>query len=280
MSNDRRLGVFVAVLSLAVATLTGAYAIFTGGNLPLTVFGWPASGFILGVTIIFSSIVQNGLKLEDEIEQFPDLIEDDIRDLRSGDIRPPHVMLVITCAAALLQAGLMLWFGKIYASWGPFNVLIVALLAIALVLVWSIRSDWFQVRRSHLSTRVYLIPAIGWLICILIGIGFAEPREYGGVSRLERSQTVTSEEYQGLMSSGDSYVFWRTAGSAGEAISDFDCDDEGCLVVLLVVIIVVAVLASATIPHFWVVATMLLLTLMGVITMREILYTDGDARYT
>ena len=61
---------------------------------------------------------------------------------------------------------------------------------------------------------------------------------------------------------------------AGDAITSFDCDDESCLVVLLVIVVAVSILASATIPHFWVVATMLLLTFMGVIALRELLYTD------
>lgn len=264
----------MAGMSLAAAIMTGIYAIFTGGNLPLIAFAWPALGFIVGVTIIFFSFIQVGLKLEDEIEEFPDLVEDDVNDLRSGAVTATHIMVVVTILAALIQVGILLWFEKIYASWGPFNVLMIALLTIALAFVLSIRSDWFQMRKNRLSKRVYWIPAIGWLICILIGVRFAEPREYGGLSQLERSQSGISEQNPGSTRSGNSYVFWTTADFASEVIADFDCDDEACLVVLLVLVVAVVVLASATIPHFWVVATMLMLTLMGVIALRELLYTD------
>jgi len=45
-------------------------------------------------------------------------------------------------------------------------------------------------------------------------------------------------------------------------------DDELCLIVVVVLCIV----GSATIPHFWVVGTLLLLTIMTIITTRELLY--------
>ena len=153
-------------------------------------------------------------------------------------------------------------------------MLLIALLVVVLTLVWSLRADWFQIRRHHLAPRVFWIPAAGWLICIFIGVRFAEPLEYGGRSQLERSQAATLEGNQLSSPPRSSYVFWRTADMAGDAITSFDCDDESCLVVLLVIVVAVSILASATIPHFWVVATMLLLTFMGVIALRELLYTD------
>jgi len=217
--------------------------------------------------------VEVGLQLDDEIEEFPELVEDDIRDFRSGTYTSTHLMVAVTVSAAVLEVGMLLWYEKIYASWGPFNVLLVALLVVALTAVWSVRSGWFQIRKERLSARIFWIPTVGWLICMFIGTRFAEPLEYGGRSQLERSQAVVEEGGQ-VSSPQRSYVFWRTADMAGEVIADFDCDDEGCLVMILVAIVVVSVVASATIPHFWVVATMLLLTLMGVITLRELLVRE------
>ncbi len=274
MSRDKILGIVLSTISLAIAVLASIYFVFVGGSVPLTAFAWPALGFILGMAIVFFSFVQAGMRLDDEIEQFPQLIEDDIGHLRSGTITSTHIMTAGTLLAAIIQAGILLWFGKIYASWGPFNVLFVALLVVALTLVWSIRSDWFQNRKQRLSARIFWIPAAGWLICILLGSLYAEPREYGGRSQLERSQAAALDGNPNSRGSGNSYVFLRTADMAGEAIADFDCDDEACLVVLLLVVVVVSILATATIPHFWVVATMLLLTFMGVIALRELLYTD------
>lgn len=57
-------------------------------------------------------------------------------------------------------------------------------------------------------------------------------------------------------------------------LADMDCDGEECLVMILIVVVIASVLASAYIPHFWVVATLILLTLMAVISLRELLYND------
>lgn len=273
MSRNKKLGVGLAGISLAAAILAGLYLLFSGGNLPLAAFAWPALGFILGVAIIFSGFVEVGLQLEDEIEKFPKLVEDDIRHLRSGTITATHVMVVVTLIAALIELGMLLWLEKIYAAWGPFNVLLIALLVVGLTLIWSFRSEWFQIRRKRLAPHIFWIPAAGWLICILIGVRYAEPLEYGGRSQLERSQAAAVEGNRSSSSAGRSYLFLRTADMAGEAVTSFDCDDEACLVMLLIIVVAVSVLASATIPHFWVVATMLLLTMMGVIALRELLYT-------
>jgi hypothetical protein len=275
MKRDRILGILVAGASLGVAVLAGLYAIFNGAILPLTAFAWPALGFIVGLAIIFSGFVEAGLQLEDEIEEFPELIEDDISDLRSGRATPTHIMIAATLLAAVVQIGVLLWFEKIYASWGPFNVLLVALLVVALTLFWSIRAVWFQLREQRLAPHIFWIPAVGWLVCMLIGISYAEPREYGGVSQLERSQATGLVAAQAVSRPRSNYAFWRTADFAGEVIADFDCDDEGCLIMLLVIVVVVAVIASATIPHFWVVSSMLLLTFMGVIALRELLFREG-----
>ena len=55
---------------------------------------------------------------------------------------------------------------------------------------------------------------------------------------------------------------------------DFDCDGEGCLVLILIVIVIVCVVASMFIPHFWVVAGHLLLTIMALMAIRELLVSE------
>ena len=55
---------------------------------------------------------------------------------------------------------------------------------------------------------------------------------------------------------------------------DFDCDDEGCLVLILIFIVVICVVASMFIPHFWVLAGHLLLTIMALMAIRELLVSE------
>ena len=266
----------LVAVSVAIVALAGLYVLLTGRSLPLAAFAWPAMGFIVGLIVIFTGIVEIGLQIEDEIDQFPQLVEDDLEDLRRGIITPTHFMVAATLIAAAIELGLLLWYEKVYASWRPLNVLLVALLVVGLTLFWSLRSRWFQIRTSRLAPRIYWVPAAGWLVCILIGAQFAEPQEFGGRSQLERSQEINAAGNAGPTQRAGSYLFLRTADVASDAILSFDCDDEACLFVLLVAVVALSIFASATIPHFWVVATLLLLTLMGVITLRELLYTDRN----
>lgn len=275
MSRDKKLGIGLSAISLLAVILGVIYLVFTGDSIPLTGFAWPALGFFLGLAIIFFGFVETGLQVDDEIEQFHELIEDDISDLRSGTITPTHLFVVITLIAALMEFWLLLRYRKVAASWGPINVLLAALIVVAVAVFLSLRADWFQFRRHRLAPAYFIVPTIGWLICCTIGVLYAEPAEYGGRSRMERAQVVDTEETQRSPGPAANYIFFRAGDMAGDVLFNLDCDDEGCLLVLLIVVVAVSVLASAAIPHFWVVATLLLLALMAIIALRELLYREG-----
>lgn len=274
MSRDRAFGLGLCAVSLLAALAAAAYFAFSDGHLPLAVFVWPALGFIVGIAIAYFSFVETGLGIDDEIEQFPHLVEDDIRDLRQGRISTTHFFVVLTVIAALIEFGILLWYRKESASWGPLNVFVTALAAVAITLALTVPARWFQNRQRRLAPYVFLIPFAGWLICMLVGIRYAEPMEYGGMSALERSQLARSENYWPSTRAGTSYFIYNTVEGGGSMLADMDCDGEECLVMILIVVVIASVLASAYIPHFWVVATLILLTLMAVISLRELLYND------
>ena len=276
ISRDKLLGLGLAGLSLLMALGTASYFGVAGGDFPIAIFAWPALGFLLGLAIFLFGFVEAGLNVDDEIEQFPELIQDDLHNLRSGNFTPTHFFFGLTLAAIVIEFLTLFLFRKETASWGPVNVLIVALVVVVVTLALSLRARWFQRRKQRLQTRVYVIPAIGWLICILIGVSFAEPKEWGGTSSLERSRAASTEAY--VVSSRTSYFFVDSSFELMDGIvSGLECDDEACLILLLIVVVAIVVLASATIPHFWVVGTMLLLTLMAVVTLRELLYREDHA---
>lgn len=274
MSRDKILGLGLAGISLFAAIVAGIFFIAAGERLPLAVFVAPALGILVGMAIFFFSFVEEGLEIKDEIREFPKLVEDDIQKLWGGTITFTHIFVALTLFAALIEVGLLFWYRKETASWGPLNVLVVAVLVIAATLFFSIRAGWFQRRRNRLSPYTFAIPAIGWGICILIGISFAEPIEYGGRSPMERSRTVTAVTSAATTRQVRSRSVFTSLEFGGDALSGMDCDDEGCLVILLIAVVIVAVIASAFIPHFWVVSTTLLLTLMAVVALREVLYHD------
>ena len=274
MNRDKILGLGLSGISLLAAILAGTYFIMNGESLPLAVFAAPALGFIVGAAIFFFSFVETSLGIDDEIEQFPKLVEDDLQKMKDRAFTFTHLLVALTLFAVVVEMGLLVWYRKEGASWGPLNVLFVAVVAAAVTLSLSLRAGWFQRRRHRLSPYTFAIPAIGWGLCILIAISFAEPKEFGGRSPMERSQTVTAVSSSVSSPPVRSRATFEVLEFSGDALSGFDCDDEGCLVILLIAVVVVVVIAAAFIPHFWVVATTLLLTLMAVIALREVLYHD------
>lgn len=273
MKRDKILGLGLSGLSVVVAAGTGTTLLATGEGLPLAIFAWPALGFIAGMAIAFFSFVEVGLQIDDEIEQFPELVQDDMHSLRTGKITAPHLFIAVTLIAFIVEAALLIWYRKEYAFWGPINVLVVALVVVVIALFFSLRSRWFQVRLTRLSPIIFVVPAAGWLICATIGIRYAEPIEYGGLSPMERSQLIRSGGYWASTRAGTAF-FLDNAEVAGSAMIDMDCDGEDCLLILLLVVVAACIFASANVPHFWVVATTLLLTLMVVIALRELLYHE------
>ena len=269
MSRNQYLGLGLLGLSLLLALGTAAFMILFGARVPPAIFAWPGLGFILGLALFLFSFIETGLAIDDEIEDFPHLVEDDLQHMRSGTLTPALIFTVVTILAIGAEFGLLLWYRKDLAAWGPINVLLVALFVVVGALVWSLRTSWFQVRRQRLTPRVFLIPAAGWLICLIIGINYAEPREYGGLSPLEREQMA------GVTTQRASWFLYEAFDFAGESLFAADCDGEACLVALLIGVVLLSILASAAIPHFWVVATMVLLTFMAVVALRELLYREG-----
>ncbi|MFN2135265.1 MAG: hypothetical protein ACK2UK_04880 [Candidatus Promineifilaceae bacterium] len=274
MKQDKKLGIGLIIFSLLAAAAAGLFHLGTDGYVPIASFAWPALGVLIGMTLTFFKVIQSRLAIEDEIEQFPRLIADDLEQLGRRELHPTHWYVFTTVIAVLIESILLIRFHKIEASWGPINVMVAAAVVFSAATAYTVRSRLFQQRHSRMSSHFFVLPAIGWLICIGIGITFAEPREYGGVSALERSN---NGQEQALVAAGRSRAANYALDVGSDITFDLDCDSEGCLILFLFVIVLVCILASAFIPHFWVVATILLLTLMGVFSLRELLYHENTA---
>jgi hypothetical protein len=123
-----------------------------------------------------------------------------------------------------------------------------------------------------------MVPVIGSLFCAGLGIYFSETE----VSSSPRSDLESTYQTQ----SRGSYIYhsWFYADnfSSGLSISLPECDDKDCgylyLGILLIMLVVILVLASAFIPHFWVLATLLLGTIYGIIVLRELLFSPRKAK--
>ena len=264
MNLNKWFGLRVAALSLGIALLLAVWFSTIHEPIPLSVMVWPAAGLLIGFAIAFTNTLEESLRLS--LDELPKLLDDDMDALKERRITTEHLYIAATAAALIAEIFLLGYYRKWMAAWGPINVLVVALLVVLLAAWWMFRTDWFGDRDYRSRPHMYVIPALGWLTCLSLGVYWAEPVEFGRLSPLERSQLAASVTYWSSTRSGDALGVFEFV-----SVDSFSCDDELCMII----VVVLCVLASIAIPHFWVVATLLLLTIMTVITIRELLCREG-----
>jgi hypothetical protein len=182
-------------------------------------------------------------------------------------------MILITALTLVGHILNLFLFRKWRAFWfGEFSVITVAAIVAFVVGLIGISMRWFQERKCRLSWWIFLIPFIAYGLSALLGVRYTEPRVEGA---------------RGLpINQGSSYEYAWAATRTGQDATmegvrfigdgmDIDCDDEACLVLILIAIGIACVVASATIPHFWVVATTILWVIMFLIALRELLCKGG-----
>ncbi len=273
--NDRIFGVILIALGLLSGWGIGLFFVLAREPLHFSMLLAPAGLVFLGLLVIFSDELERALKIEDEIQDFPNLIEDDLENLRAGKITPAHGMLVITLLTLLGLITSVILYRKWQIAWGGcLNVVVVSVLAGFLVGFIGISTAWFQQREKRFSWGIFLIPLIALALSSFLGIYYAEP-EITRASDLPVSQGVDYRYADG--STRLDRVDGGGVLSIMDGSLDFDCDDEACLVLILVAIAIACIVASAFIPHFWVVATTILWVIMLLITLREWLCTDAQS---
>ncbi len=264
LHRDKILGIVLVCASVIVAPGLGLIFL-REGSLPLIVLAGPAVIFFVGLLFLFTNLLESSLGVKDELEELPKLLEDDVEALVQRRFTSTHFMVVATVVAGILLLAILVWYQKWYASWGPVNVLLVSAVMIAITLAIGMNSRWFQSRGRRTSSQIFLIPLAGLILSVGLGLFYAEPREFGGQTR--NRGLVSEAERMPAPRASDIFIL--------DMISlDFDCDGEGCLVLLLIVIVIVCVVASMFIPHFWVLAGHLLLTIMALMAIRELLVSE------
>jgi hypothetical protein len=271
MSKDKILG--IVLVSLAVIMTPGlALLLFLEGSLHLIILAAPAVVFLVGLLLIFTNYLETSLGIRDEIEGIPELLEDDVEALLQGSFTLTHFMVAATIVTAIMLSATLVWYKKWEASWGPLNVLAVSAAVVAITLVVGIKSQWFQDRRQRLEPRVFLIPLAGLVLSVSLGLYSTEPKEFGRQTR-NRGFESQAARWSATRASEGRFL-GATIGDSLHLI-DIDCDGEACLVLFLIVIVVICVVSSAFVPHFWVLAGHLLLTIMALIALRELLVPKG-----
>ena len=271
--NDRILGGSLAILGMFSAAGTAAYFFLSGASLPLSMLLVPAGFTLFGVLLVFSNELERGLQIEDEIDDFPALIQDDIEDLKQGKITPAHGMLLITLLTLIGLTLTIFLYRKWEATWGGgLNALGTAVVLGFITGFVGVTTRWFQHREKRYSWGIFLIPVTALAISAFLGMYYTEPKVIS-VRDQPANQSV------GYESSSATSRLESVDGGGGFSIMDgamdLDCDDEACLILILIVIAIACIVASAFIPHFWLVASSILWVIMLLLTLRELIYQPG-----
>jgi hypothetical protein len=159
-------------------------------------------------------------------------------------------------------------------------------LLVAAILIWRItRLNWFHDRGTPTRLRFKILPIIAFILCAGLGIYFTEPLESGGSITRSGNPAQSggpaptgnrrSSTYQYDCSrtrAGGSYLWsalFDLGGGAGDVAVGAGDLDEGCVILLLVALVVMLIVGSVLIPHFWALATFLLLVIMAMVAYRE-----------
>lgn len=162
--------------------------------------------------------------------------------------------------------------------------LVAALLTVSGMVFWRAYQDMI----GRASLRLFLLPIIGGIICFAMGAIWQEDKTE--VTPVKVAQT---EVYQESGNTTNNYYYYdsprnRTGSSGiGETIGEIlggvadsgDGESGGEALVFLVLLIAIVLLAlgSAFIPHFWVMAMVVNLTIMLVFFIREHDFEQGRA---
>jgi F0F1-type ATP synthase assembly protein I len=207
-------------------------------------------------------------------------VEDDIEAARQCRITTTHGMALATLVLSIVFVALVLAYAKLDATWGGIPVLIPTAIAIFFAIFVMTQSRWYRRRSFRTPAGTFLVPLAGIVVATSLGIYMTEPLEAGGSSAYQRATAsggpAAAYDYSATRAYWI-YLDWFTPGSTEAGIPNIDigsCDGDECLVLLLIIALVVVtvslVVGSILIPHFWVLAGFTLLTIMGMIALREL----------
>lgn len=253
------LGVSTGSLVILTYSLTGGKFIIT---LPFLVIAIVCiiTGTIVGFTRILDNYVNPVL---DEVQQD---LEDEIQDLKQGSVKTTVWMGILVLISTLTFAFFVLRLHKFEAMWWKIPVTIPAMIGVIL-LAWFInRTYWYQNPNTYTPIWVFLIPTIGFILAMWIGLTRTE--NLRGI----RASRLGAIEYNVVRATD--FVIWDTLSFVEGADADIlDCEGEACgvlLVIALIVLTFVLVIGSAFIPHFWMLSGSILLSIMLLITIRDL----------
>lgn len=263
--------VIFSIFLIITGVIIGLLIIFTygrsGGN-PVLTLGFLSVAILCimtGTILVFSRLLDR--TVNPLVEEIHKDIEDDIQDLKERRFTNTHAMIIMVGTAVILFSFFVFRFHKVEAMWGPIPVIIPTFICMV-ALAWFIpRTGWFRYSHDHTPMGVFLIPTIGFIIALWLGLAKTENME---VLRAIPTQPIS---YNTSPVEG---VIFQTGGEVvetGLSLSLPDCDGDACavyLVIGLIILTLVLVIGSAVIPHFWILSGSLLLGIMLLIAIHDL----------
>lgn len=191
-------------------------------------------------------------------------------------------LLSLTVMVGVVNAALYTYYHKWAATWGPAPVLLCALTAGA--------AAFWGVGKLGFFTGYHLPDVPGVMVGIIVaglimctwggGLYFTEP--------VQDPDWQTNHHVEAPPHSGDRYHYFYGGSRAGSwyYASDFDfgngdsgsgtdvdadIDGEGLLVLVFIVLLLVLIIGSFVVPHFWILAGMVVLALLVRFTLHQYL---------
>ncbi len=254
------LGVGTSFLVILAYGMSGGKTIITLAFLAAAV-----ACIIVGSILAFSQLLDRFVNpVVDEIHND---IEDDIQDLRQHRITNTIWMVIIIGIGFLVFSFFTFRFHKVEAVWGSIPV-VLPTFAGMIALAWFIpRTRWFQGHDVYTPMWIFLIPTVGFICTIAVGVTKTENL---GLLRAGRQESI---EYNSYRYTG--FILQEAAGAGdwGLQLEVPDCDGEDCAVMLvvgLVILTLILVAGSALIPHFWLFSGAILLSIMTLIAIHDL----------
>lgn len=231
------------------------------------------------------------------MEKMPYDLRDEVDDLNQGKIARPHIMIGFCIVFALIYAGFYLAYGKLFNGvWFEWvNALVPTVLIGALLYLVVRRTEWYKDRDYRVPTWVFVLPILGFILSLGLGIYMTEPVGDSGMTQHQIDQARDAGSGSGYNYQGTRayYYFFASSNSSGShttsqapsfsSSSSFKCSGKSCggiglflLLLALIIIVLVLIFGAAVLPHFWVLSCALLLLILLIMTLQEI---RRDRRY-
>jgi phosphatidylserine synthase len=270
-------------------------------------------GYVLSISMaIYAMLLYLNTNLNQLAEKFPRIqvqlpeidvpesMRDDIDDIVNGRPTGTQFAVVTTLVSLAAVVYLIFAYDKWFSAWGIFNVVVVAVVASAFSCFMITQTEWFQDQDFHTPLRIFLVLTVAFVLCAWVGIFMTEPMEFGGQTAyqsatgtpVQEQNTTTAvssqkKEYDFTHTRAHVYFFntggSTTSTSSGSSISAPKCSGKGCdgyALLLVILLAFVLIICSALIPHFWVLACILLLSIMFTFALHELRVMNHGRRFS